>query len=534
MSANLVTITELSIVFGSGKNASQVVTDISFTIPERGALAIVGESGSGKTVTALSIMGLHDPDLVSYPGGRIIFKDKNILEQSEGELRRIRGSEIAMIFQEPMNSLNPVYSVGEQLIEPLILHQGYSRGKAKKHMMELLDRTGITDPQRRFNDYPHMLSGGQRQRVMIAMALACNPRLLIADEPTTALDVTIEAQILELIEDLQKEFEMAVLMITHDLNIVRRFAEETLIMHEGRIVERGPTDQILSAPRQEYTRRLVNSITGCLVNERETEGAPTVLSAAEIRCHFPVREGLLRRSTQYIKAVDDVNLEVLRAETVGIVGESGSGKTTLGKCLLRLQPCTGDIKFNGIDLKKVSGNKLRNLRKELQVVFQDPYTSLSPRMTVEQILSEGIDIHYRNLNKTEKYDRCIKALEEVGLGGSMINRYPHEFSGGQRQRIAIARVLLLEPRLIILDEPTSALDVSVQKQILDLLRGLQQRYGISYLFISHDLQVIRAMAHRVCVMKDGRIVEYGATSQLFSYPQHPYTRELLAASLYVH
>ena len=527
MTANIVTV-------GRGENANQVVTDVSFSIPEKGTLAIVGESGSGKTVTALAIMGLHDRHLVSYPDGKITYKDRNILAQTEEELRKIRGSEIAMIFQEPTNSLNPVFSIGEQLIEPLILHESYTRGTAKKHMIELLDRTGITDPHRRFDDYPHMLSGGQRQRVMIAMALACNPRLLIADEPTTALDVTIEAQILELIEDLQKEFNMAVLMITHDLNIVRRFAGTTIIMQNGRIVEQGLTEEILSSPRQDYTRHLVNSYPGSMIKEEETAGSLPIMSATDIRCYFPIREGFFRRSVQYLKAVDDVRLEVLQAETVGIVGESGSGKSTLGRCLLRLQPCSGDIYFNGVDLKKINGRELRSLRKEIQVVFQDPYTSLSPRMTVEQILGEGIDIHYRSLGKKEKFDRCIKVMQEVGLEGSMINRYPHEFSGGQRQRIAIARVLLLEPRLLILDEPTSALDVSVQKQILELLRGLQTRYGISFIFISHDLQVIRAIAHRVCVMKDGKIIEHGATSEIFRNPRHVYTRKLLEASLYVH
>jgi len=534
MTADLVCVENLSIAFGRGAGAHEVVSDTSFFIPEQGTLALVGESGSGKTVTALAIMGLHDVHQVSYPRGKIIYRGKDLLQTPEHELRAIRGKEIAMIFQEPMNSLNPVYSVGEQLIEPLMVHEGYSRERAKTYMVELLDRTGIVDPHRRFNDYPHMLSGGQRQRVMIAMALACNPRLLIADEPTTALDVTIEVQILELMEDLQKEFNMAVLIITHDLNVVKRYALKTIIMQNGHVVEQGETGSILSSPQQVYTRQLVNSSPGRLVDEVETRGRPALLSAAGVRCHFPVREGFFRHAVDYIRAVDDVDLEVLQAETVGIVGESGSGKTTLGKCLLRLQNCTGTINFNGRDLKNISARELRSLRKELQVVFQDPYASLSPRLTVEQILGEGLNVHYRGLDRQARLERCIKVLGEVDLKESMLSRYPHEFSGGQRQRIAIARVLLLEPRLIILDEPTSALDVSVQKQILELLRDLQTRYEISYIFISHDLKVIQAMAHRVCVMKDGRIVETGTTGDIFNNPQHPYTRKLLKASLYVH
>jgi microcin C transport system ATP-binding protein len=534
MVANLVSIENLSIAFGRDSHARQVVTDVSFSIPEQGTLALVGESGSGKTVTALAIMGLHDPQRVSYPGGKIMYRGRNLLATPEHELRGIRGKEIAMIFQEPTNSLNPVYSVGEQLIEPLVVHQGYTRELAKQHMIQLLDRTGIIDPHRRFDDYPHMLSGGQRQRVMIAMALACNPRLLIADEPTTALDVTIEVQILELMEELQKEFNTAVLMITHDLNIVKRFAGATIIMHNGRIAEQGATAALLSAPQHDYTRQLVNSYPGRMVDEEDTRGAGSVLSATGIRCYFPIREGFFRRTVNFIRAVDGVDLEVLEAETVGIVGESGSGKSTLGKCLLRLQSCSGAINFNGMDLKSISSRELRSLRREIQVVFQDPYASLSPRMTVAQILGEGLNVHYRRLDRQARLQRCIKVLKEVGLEEHMLSRYPHEFSGGQRQRIAIARVLLLEPGLIILDEPTSALDVSVQKQILELLRDLQKRHGISYIFISHDLKIIQAMAHRVCVMKDGRIVESGRTSDIFLNPRDAYTRKLLEASLYAH
>lgn len=534
MTKELIKVESLSIAFGHADSINQVVTDVSFSIPERGTVALVGESGSGKTVTAISILGLHDPAQVRFPTGKILYSDRNILTQTEAELRKIRGREIAMIFQEPMSSLNPVYTIGEQLIEPLLLHQNYEREKAKKRMIELLDRTGIAEPDKRFNDYPHMLSGGQLQRVMIAMSLACNPILLIADEPTTALDVTIEAQILELLEDIRKEFNMAVLMITHDLNVVKRFAEETVVMKNGRVVEQGNTAHIFSSPRHEYTRHLLTSQPQRLVKDHENLNTPILLQASDIFCYFPVKEGFFKRTVDEIKAVDDISLVIAEAETIGIVGESGSGKSTLGKCLLRLQSCRGEIIFNGLDLKKISNREMRSVRADMQVVFQDPYSSLSPRMTIEQILTEGLSVHFSGFNRQQKLEKCIKVMQEVGLEEDMLSRYPHEFSGGQRQRIAIARVLLLEPRLIILDEPTSALDVSVQKQILNLLRELQLKYDISYLLISHDLKVIQAMAHRVWVMKEGQIVENGNAEEVFNHPQHPYTKELLKAALYVH
>ncbi|MGK0297473.1 MAG: microcin C transport system ATP-binding protein [Gammaproteobacteria bacterium] len=532
MTTPLISVENLSIAFGRSSNTSQVVHNISFSIPDRDTIAIVGESGSGKTVTALSLLNLHDPYNVHFPSGKIMYQGKDILSQTEDQLRNIRGKDIAMIFQEPMNSLNPVYTIGEQLIEPLILHLDYSREKSRKYMLELLDRTGIINPHKRFDDYPHMLSGGQRQRVMIAMALACNPKLLIADEPSTALDVTIEAQILDLIKDLQKEFEMAVLLITHDLGIVKKFARHTIVMQDGIIVEQGESKSIFSTPNHQYTKHLLASQPERLVDNDETKNAKKLLSAKNIRCYFPIKEGFFKRTVDYVKAVDDVTLEIAERETVGIVGESGSGKTTLGKCLLRLQSCEGSILFNNVDIVDISPGALRKIRSDIQVVFQDPFASLSPRLTIQQILMEGLRIHFKDLDRQQQLDKCYKVLEEVDLEKNILTRYPHEFSGGQRQRIAVARVLLLEPKLIVLDEPTSALDVSVQKQVLGLLRNLQLKHGISYLFISHDLKVIRAMSHKVWVMKNGQIVEKGNTQDIFDNPKHPYTQELLNAALH--
>jgi len=439
-----------------------------------------------------------------------------------------------MIFQEPMTALNPVYRIGEQLIESLIVHKNMSRAKARHHMLELLDRTGIVEPEKRFDAYPHMLSGGQRQRVMIAMALACQPKLLIADEPTTALDVTIQAQIIELLEDLQKEFGMAVLMITHDLNMVKRFADQVCVMKEGKIVEQNNVEDLFTNTQHVYTQHLLNSQPETLVKEKEQTGNKEIelLTAKNIRCYFPIKAGFFNRKIGDVKAVDDVSLILHQAETLGIVGESGSGKTTLGMCLLRLQSCQGDIVLQGNNISKLNQRELRPLRKDIQVVFQDPFSSLSPRMNIKQIIEEGLKIHFPDLSTEERYQKIVAIMEEVGLEESMLMRYPHEFSGGQRQRIAIARVVILEPKLILLDEPTSALDVSVQKQVLTLLNRLQQNHNISYLFITHDLRVIRAMAHKVIVMKDGEVVEEGLTETLFENPENNYTKTLLQASLF--
>jgi microcin C transport system ATP-binding protein len=535
VSSPLISIDRLSVVFGHGTEASQVVHEVSFDIAAGEKLALVGESGSGKSVTALSILGLHDRSQTRYPSGSIMFGDRDLLTLGEDKLRSVRGADIAMIFQEPMTALNPVYPVGKQLIEPLVVHRGMSKQAARERMIELLDRTGIKEPHKRIDAYPHMLSGGQRQRVMIAMALACNPRLLVADEPTTALDVTIQVQILELLEDLQQEFGMAILMITHDLNMVRRFAERVCVMQEGRLVETAPIRQLFENPQHSYTKQLLNSQPRRIVKsvpESEMALRPTVVESDSLRCYFPIKSGFFQRKIGEVKAVDNVSLQLRRGETLGIVGESGSGKTTLGMCLLRLQQCDGDIRFKGESVQQLANREMRPLRRHIQVVFQDPFSSLSPRMTIEKILSEGLRIHYPELDVETRRKKIVDVLHEVDLEEDMLWRYPHEFSGGQRQRIAIARAVVLEPDLVLLDEPTSALDVSVQKQVLDLLVRLQEKHGMAYLFITHDLNVIQAISHRVIVMRSGQVVERGETETLFASPQDDYTRTLLRASLF--
>jgi len=530
----LLNVDNLSLRFGRGVETVEALHAVSFSIAPGEKFALVGESGSGKTVTALSILKLLDAGNASWPSGRATFGGRDLMALSEAEIRQVRGREIAMIFQEPMTALNPVYPIGEQLIEPLLVHEGLDRAAARGRMLELLERVGLPEPDKRWDAFPHMLSGGQRQRVMIAMALSCSPKLLIADEPTTALDVTIQLQILNLLEDLQKEFSMAVLLITHDLNLVRRFADRVAVMQAGRIVEQGAVDQVFNAPQADYTRKLISSRPERSIPSGDAArlaARPRLVEMSGIDCRFPIRSGFFRRRVGEVVAVDHVDLHLHEGETVGIVGESGSGKSTLAYCLLRLQACDGAIGFEGRRLDGLTQSELRPLRRHLQVVFQDPYSSLSPRLTVEQIVGEGLRIHYPQLDREARRARIIQSLEEVGLGGDMLWRYPHEFSGGQRQRIAIARVVVLEPKLIILDEPTSALDVSVQKQVLELLRDLQGRHGMSYIFISHDLAVIRAMAHRIVVMRQGRIVEQGETEELFAAPREAYTQQLLRASL---
>jgi len=528
----LLSVDNLSVAFGPQGARQKVVDGVSFSINQGEKRAIVGESGSGKSVTAMSILGLHDPQQVEY-GGRIEFAGENLLELSQAQLRSVRGSQIAMIFQEPMTSLNPVFPIGEQLMEPLLVHQGLSKIQAKKRMLELLDLTGIPEPAKRFDAFPHMLSGGQRQRVMIAMALACQPKLLIADEPTTALDVTVQAQILELLEDLQLELNMAVLLISHDLNLVRQFSDSICVMQQGKIVETAEIEMLFTAPQHPYTKKLLNSRPERLVTALvEKKHAAPLLRATDIRCHFPIKSaGFFRKVNGWVKAVDGVDLQLASGETLGIVGESGSGKSTLGLNLLQLQAGEGEVLFNYQKLNALSSRQLRPMRHHFQIVFQDPYSSLSPRMTVEQIIGEGLQVHFPELDKAQRRQRIVRVLEEVGLSGDLLWRYPHEFSGGQRQRIAIARVVVLEPKLVMLDEPTSALDVSVQKQVLELLHRLQQDHGMSYLFISHDLAVIRAVSHRVLVMKEGKVVESGETEALFNNPQHSYTKTLLNAAL---
>ena len=533
MDSTILKVENLSVAFGrADEEGTQVLNNVSFDVKAGERVAIVGESGSGKSVTALSILRLHDPSLTHYRSGRILFENRDVLQFDDKSLLGLRGNDVSMIFQEPMTSLNPVYSVGKQLIEPLRIHRAMDDQTARKHMIELLDRVGIQEPRKRMDAFPHMLSGGQRQRVMIAMALACRPKLLIADEPTTALDVTIQAQILELLEDLQRDFGMTVLLITHDLNMVRRFSDRICVMRKGEVVEEAASQQLFDAPRHEYTRQLIESEPRRLVQALPDRDLPPLLKASSLRCYFPIKAGFFRHKIGDIRAVDNVDIEIAPGETLGIVGESGSGKTTLGMCLLRLQECSGEIHYANRDLQQLRSREMRPLRRDLQVVFQDPFSSLSPRMTVEQIVGEGLRIHAPELDRSQRRQRIVEALQEVGLEETMLWRYPHEFSGGQRQRIAIARAVILKPKLVLLDEPTSALDVSVQKQVLELLNVLQQRHGISYLFITHDLRVIRAMSHRLLVMQKGRVVERGETESVFESPQQEYTQRLLRASLF--
>ncbi|HEV2611643.1 MAG TPA: ABC transporter ATP-binding protein [Noviherbaspirillum sp.] len=521
---SLLDVCHLRVRFG----AATVVDDVSFSIAPGEKFALVGESGSGKTVTSLSMMRLSQD--AQYEG-QILFEGQDILKKSEAAMRGVRGKDMAMIFQEPMTALNPLFTVGNQIAEVLMLHEGMNGRAAAQRAVGLLEKTGIPEPARRALAYPHQLSGGQRQRAMIAMALACKPKLLIADEPTTALDVTIQVQILELLNQLQREENMAVLMITHDLNLVRHFADRVGVMERGRLIEAAETAELFSNPREAYTRKLLGSHPERII-DTVRQDAPPLLSGEHVRCTFSIPQGWFKK--REFVAVDNVDLQLRPHETLGIVGESGSGKSTLGMALLRLSPARvdGRIGFAGQSTSDMSRDALRPLRARMQVVFQDPFASLSPRRTIEQIVGEGLALHRPQLGKTGLRDAVAQGLLEVGLAPEMMSRYPHEFSGGQRQRIAIARALVLKPELILLDEPTSSLDVSVQKQVLMLLAELQRKHGIAYLFISHDLAVIRAMAHRVMVMKDGKVVESGATEDVLSNPSHPYTRRLLAASTY--
>jgi microcin C transport system ATP-binding protein len=531
MPEKLIQIENLKVTFKTQGGDIEAVCGVSFGIDKSENVAIVGESGSGKSVTALSLLKLHDERHVDYPGGRIIYNNRDLMLASEAEMRDIRGKDISMIFQEPMTSLNPVYPVGVQIQETLILHKKMDRLAARKVAIDLLDRVGIREPQQKVDSFPHMLSGGQRQRAMIAMALACDPVLLIADEPTTALDVTVQQQILDLLKDLQKDTGMSVLLITHDLHLVRRFADRVCVMHEGKIVEQASSSELFKQPRHEYTQYLLDS-------EPETRIAEivptdqTVIKADAIRVYFPIRKGFFKRKVDEVRAVDDIDIELRLGETLGIVGESGSGKTTLGMALLRMVDSTGQIRFRDHQISDYREKQMRPLRRFFQIVFQDPFSSLSPRMTVEQIVGEGLKLHYPELSKTQRYDRIISTLKEVGLDEGALWRYPHEFSGGQRQRIAVARTVILEPDVILLDEPTSALDVSVQKQVLGLLSELQVKHQLSYLFISHDLRVVRAMSHRIVVMREGKIVESGPVREVLENPKKQYTRELAQASLY--
>ena len=518
----LLTINKLNGWFAGVDGATQILHDINLSIKNNETVALVGESGSGKSVLAHSILRLLDNEGFRAKGS-ISFLDQDIINMDDTSIRGLRGRDISMIFQEPMTSLNPVQTIGVQVMEPLLLHQKMDSKTALKRGIELLDQTGIPNPSEKMKAFPHQLSGGQRQRVMIAIALGCSPRLLIADEPTTALDVTIQAQILALLHELKQSLHMAILLITHDLNMVKQFADRVYIMCEGRIVETGATQTIFSNPKETYTKQLLDAIPS--TTKTYTESHEDLLVLQDLCCFFPVTSGFFKRKVSEIKAVDHISLTIRKGTTYGIVGESGSGKSTLGYSILRLLNSTGAILYKGKDLQHYSAKAMRHLRSELQIVFQDPFSSLSPRMTIGEIINEGLAIH-TNKTKAERNAKIAALLQEVGLEPSMIHRYPHEFSGGQRQRIAIARAIGLKPKFIVLDEPTSALDMTIQAQIVDLLRDLQDKYDIAYLFISHDLRMVKALADDVAVMKDGKIIEAGIASEIFANPSHPYTQEL--------
>jgi microcin C transport system ATP-binding protein len=525
--APLLSVSGLTVDFTTASGSTRAVDGIGFEVGRGEKFALVGESGSGKTVTALSVLRLN---VDARHGGSVVFGGRDLLACNERAMREVRGRDIAMIFQEPMSALNPLYPIGEQICEAIERHEGLSRAQAARRAVELLARTQVPEPQRRFGSFPHQLSGGQRQRAMIAMALACNPKLLIADEPTTALDVTIQRQIVALLDALQRETGMAVLLITHDLPLVRAFADRVAVMKAGRIVEQGAAAEVFANPRDAYTRMLVDSRPRRAVAPVPEPGR-VLLEGRGVGCSFRIGRGWF--GAQHFHAVRDVDLRLAPGETLGIVGESGSGKSTLGLTLLRLAQgdADGEIRFAGRRIDTLAQRALRPLRRDMQIVFQDPFNSLSPRRTVLQIVEEGLALHRPALDVRARRDAVVAMLDEVGLGADALDRYPHEFSGGQRQRISIARAVILQPALLVLDEPTSALDVSVQQQVLQLLGALQRRHGMAYVFITHDLAVIRAMAHQVIVMKDGRIVESGETGALFAAPRETYTKELLAASL---
>ncbi|MEM7249830.1 MAG: ABC transporter ATP-binding protein [Pseudomonadota bacterium] len=526
---SLLTLRGLRVSFGRGENETQAVRGIDLHVDRGESVALVGESGSGKSVSALSVLRLLPYPQAHHPGGSIHFDGVDILNAEDEALRRIRGERVGIIFQEPMTSLNPLHTIERQIGETLLLHRDMSREQARERTLELLDLVGIRQAEERLASYPHQMSGGQRQRVMIAMALANEPDMLIADEPTTALDVTIQAQILKLLRELQSRLGMALLLITHDLGIVRKMADRVYVMNQGEIVETGPTERIFETPQHDYTKHLLSAEPKGEPLEAPADG-PSVMKVHDLRVWFPIKRGFLRRTVSHIKAVDGISLEVREGQTVGVVGESGSGKTTLGLAMLRLQRSDGSIAFVGEPLHNLRSNDLRPLRREMQIVFQDPYGSLSPRMSIAQIVEEGLRVHGIGETPDDRERQIVEALEEVGLDPDTRFRYPHEFSGGQRQRVAIARAIVLKPKFIVLDEPTSALDMSVQAQIVDLLRDLQQRYSLAYLFISHDLKVVRALSHDVVVMREGVVVEAGTAKQIFEHPGERYTQALMAAA----
>ena len=525
----LLEVNELSVAFKQGQHETLAVDRVSFEIKKGETVALVGESGSGKSVTALSVLKLLPYPSARHPTGTIHFKGQHLLHLPEAEIRHVRGNDITIIFQEPMTSLNPLHTIEKQIGEILLLHSGLTGQAARERTIELLSQVGIPDPEMRLKSYPHQLSGGQRQRVMIAMALANEPDLLIADEPTTALDVTVQAQILNLLKELQRRLGMTMLFITHDLGIVRKLADTVCVMKQGKIVEQGPVERVFTAPQHAYTRAL-------LAAEPKPDpapvcpAAPVVIETKDLKVWFPIKRGVMRRAIGYIKAVDGVSIEVRQGETLGVVGESGSGKTTLGLAILRLVSSDGPIVFFGSTLAGLTFREMRPFRHHMQIVFQDPYGSLSPRMSISDIIEEGLWVHHPKLSRAEREQRVIRALVDVGLDPDTRFRYPHEFSGGQRQRIAVARAIVLEPTFVVLDEPTSALDMLIQAQIVDLLRALQKRRNLTYMFISHDLRVVAALACRLLVMRHGKVVEEGPAAEVFANPKSPYTRALFAAA----
>jgi len=526
--APLVEIDRLTVQFKVGEAVNTVVSDVSMTIRRGETLALVGESGSGKTVTAMSILKLLPSPPALWPSGEIRFDGQNMLTISDSVLREMRGNRIGVIFQEPMMSLNPLHTVGKQIAEVLQIHKGLSRKLAEPLILKWLDRVGIPDPQAKINAYPHQLSGGQQQRVMIAMALANEPELLIADEPTTALDVTIQAQILDLIDELKQELGMSVLFITHDLAIVKRFSDRVVVMKKGEVMEQGDTATVFASPQHPYTQELLQTL-----HVRRTDviaaDAPTLMQVDNFKVWFPIQKGLFRKTVGHVKAVDDISFTLKQGESLGIVGESGSGKTTLAHGLLKLVKSEGEFSFDGHAMAGMDSNTLRPFRRSMQLIFQDPYGSLSPRMSIEEIIGEGLEIH--NIGTPdERKAKVIETMKLVELAPAWKDRYPNEFSGGQRQRIAIARALIMEPKLVILDEPTSALDRTIQLQIVELLLKLQREKGLTYIFITHDLMIVQAMCHNTLVMRKGQVVEQGSTREIFDNPQQAYTQELLSAA----
>ncbi len=524
--SNVLEVKDLRIRFRQDGKVTEAVRGVSFTVARGETVALVGESGSGKSVSALSTVSLLSD--VAEVEGSVTYMGQQMVGAPESRLRKVRGNDISFIFQEPMTSLNPLHTIEKQLMESLALHQGLKGEKARARIIELLDKVGIRDAESRLGAYPHQLSGGQRQRVMIAMALANGPELLVADEPTTALDVTIQAQILDLLADLKRAEGMSMLFITHDLGIVRKFADRVCVMKSGEIVEQGPVAEIFANPQHPYTQMLLAAEPQGRPDPVPPE-SPEILRTEHLRVWFPITRGFLRRTVGHVKAVNDATISVRAGETLGVVGESGSGKTTLGLAVLRLIQSEGPVVFMGRDIQGWKSQAMRGIRKDMQIVFQDPFGSLSPRMTVEQIIAEGLGVHGTPKGAVPR-DLVAHIMTEVGLDPDTMARYPHEFSGGQRQRIAIARAMILRPKLVVLDEPTSALDMTVQVQIVDLLRDLQRKYGLAYLFISHDLRVVRALAHKVMVMRAGDVVETGEGNQIFDAPQSDYTRALMAAA----